>query len=274
MSDSEELSQAQLASDDESEEAAPAVAAVVDDDQDDAADADADADLDASYIVDDDADNDHDVEVEVEVDMDAEMDAEEAESISATPAKSNMYGEDEDNNVDADEDDDNVETPSRAPSSISNTPATSTASPSASTTASATKATPNSITTGSASNNNSADATITPVRVYKKPGPKPGSKRKRRDSPKKLKPEIPSTKDLFVPFRAIKRIMKLDKDIGTVQNEAAMVATYAVEMFMEKMVNESHDKAKRRGRNTVKYEDLAEVRAEHKNMGFLNTLIP
>jgi histone H3/H4 len=68
--------------------------------------------------------------------------------------------------------------------------------------------------------------------------------------------------------------MKLDKDIGTVQNEAAMVATYAVEMFMEKMVNESHDKAKKRGRNTVKYEDLAEVRASHSNMSFLNTLIP
>ena len=64
------------------------------------------------------------------------------------------------------------------------------------------------------------------------------------------------------------------KDIGTVQNEAAMVATYAVEMFVEKMVYESHDNAKKRGRNTVKYEDLAEVRASHSNMSFLNTLIP
>ena len=64
------------------------------------------------------------------------------------------------------------------------------------------------------------------------------------------------------------------KDIGTVQNETAMVATYAVEMFVEKTVSESHDNAKKRGRNTVKYEDLAEVRASHSNMSFLNTLIP
>ena len=101
-------------------------------------------------------------------------------------------------------------------------------------------------------------------------------KEKNRDGdppPKKKKKGIPSTKDLFVPFRAIRRIMKLDKDIGTMQNEAAMVETYAVEMFVEKMVNENHDNAKKRGRNTVKYVDLAEVRASHSNMSFLNTLI-
>ena len=68
--------------------------------------------------------------------------------------------------------------------------------------------------------------------------------------------------------------MKIDKDIGTVQNEAAMVATFAVELFVEKMVKESNDNARKKNRNTVKYEDLAEVRASHSNLSFLNTLLP
>lgn len=103
---------------------------------------------------------------------------------------------------------------------------------------------------------------------------KPGRRNSRkRATPRKVN-EIPSVKDLGIPFRAIKRIMKVDKDIGTVQNEAAMVATYAVELFVEKIVKESNENAKKRGRNTVKYEDLAEVRVSHKKMNFLNSLLP
>jgi len=99
--------------------------------------------------------------------------------------------------------------------------------------------------------------------------------RKRKLSLKKENSdEIPSIKNLGIPFRAVKRIMKVDKDIGTVQNEAAMVATYAAELFLEKLVKESDAKAKKKGRNTVKYEDLGEVRASHSKLSFLDTLIP
>mmetsp|Transcript_21785 Transcript_21785/g.25941 ORF Transcript_21785/g.25941 Transcript_21785/m.25941 type:complete len:238 (+) Transcript_21785:143-856(+) len=85
---------------------------------------------------------------------------------------------------------------------------------------------------------------------------------------------IPSVKNLGIPFRAIKRTMKIDPDIATVQNEAAMVATYAVELFVKKMVKQSYDSAKKRGRNTVRYEDLAEVRANNSNLDFLDTILP
>lgn len=112
-----------------------------------------------------------------------------------------------------------------------------------------------------------SDASATPHTETKK--------RKRKASPKKQKSgEIPSVKDLGIPFRAVKRLMKIDKDIVTVQNEAAMVATYAVELFVEKIVKESNGNAKKRGRNTVKYEDLGEVRVSNKNLSFLDTLIP
>jgi CCAAT-binding factor, subunit C len=99
--------------------------------------------------------------------------------------------------------------------------------------------------------------------------------RKRKLSLKSPKSdEIPSIKNLGIPFRAVKRIMKVDKDIGTVQNEAAMVATYAAELFLDKLVKESDTRAKKKGRNTVKYEDLGGVRASHSNLSFLDTLIP
>lgn len=133
------------------------------------------------------------------------------------------------------------------------------------------------------STGNGATTVSTPPPASKTPsstrtsrrGPKPGSKRgaRKRATPRKVN-EIPSVKDLGIPFRAIKRIMKVDKDIGTVQNEAAMVATYAVELFVEKIVKESNENAKKRGRNTVKYEDLAEVRVSHQKMNFLNSLLP
>mmetsp|Transcript_15017 Transcript_15017/g.19022 ORF Transcript_15017/g.19022 Transcript_15017/m.19022 type:complete len:230 (+) Transcript_15017:24-713(+) len=98
--------------------------------------------------------------------------------------------------------------------------------------------------------------------------------RKRKRSQEKKDDGIPSVKDLGIPFRAIKRIMKIHPDIATVQNEAAIVTTYALELFVKKIVNGSYANAKKRGRNTVKYEDLAETRATHSCLSFLDTLLP
>ena len=80
----------------------------------------------------------------------------------------------------------------------------------------------------------------------------PTRTRKRKRSSGRKDDGIPGVKDLGIPFRAIKRIMKIDPDIATVQNEAAMVTTYALELFVKKIVNESYLNAKKRGRNTVK----------------------
>jgi hypothetical protein len=47
----------------------------------------------------------------------------------------------------------------------------------------------------------------------KRGGPPPGSRKGR----------TPAVQGLSIPFRAIKRTMKMDSDIGTVQNEAAII---------------------------------------------------
>jgi histone H3/H4 len=84
----------------------------------------------------------------------------------------------------------------------------------------------------------------------------------------------PSVRGLTIPFRTIKKSMKLDPDIPIVQNEAAIMATVAVELFLKRLVTQSYRNAKNRGRNTVRYEDVAEARTSDKALAFLETLIP
>jgi histone H3/H4 len=84
----------------------------------------------------------------------------------------------------------------------------------------------------------------------------------------------PSVRGLTIPFRTIKKSMKLDPDIPIVQNEAAIMATVAVELFLKRLVTQSHRNAKNRGRNTVRYEDVAETRTKDKALAFLETMLP
>jgi len=98
----------------------------------------------------------------------------------------------------------------------------------------------------------------------KRGGPPPGSRKGR----------TPAVQGLTIPFRAIKRTMKLDPDIGTVQNEAAIVTTMAAELFIKALATQSHQRAKSKGRNTIRYEDVAEARAHDPALSFLATLIP
>jgi histone H3/H4 len=84
----------------------------------------------------------------------------------------------------------------------------------------------------------------------------------------------PSVRGLTIPFRTIKKAMKLDPDIPIVQNEAAIMTTVAVELFLKRLVTKSNQNAKYRGRNTVRYEDVAEARTADKTMAFLEPLLP
>ena len=98
----------------------------------------------------------------------------------------------------------------------------------------------------------------------KRGGPPPGSRKGR----------TPAVQGLAIPFRAIKRTMKMDPDIGTVQNEAAIMTTMAAELFVKKLASQSHHIAKNKGRNTIRYEDVAEARTKDPALSFLETLIP
>jgi len=106
--------------------------------------------------------------------------------------------------------------------------------------------------------------------VSDNPATDSGKKKRYNDG----RPRQPAAKGLTIPFRTIKRIMKIDTDIGIVQNDAAIVATAALELFVKDFATKSLEIAKRKGRNTIKYDDVAEVRANDRSLGFLDLLLP
>ena len=87
-------------------------------------------------------------------------------------------------------------------------------------------------------------------------------------------PRKPAVRDLFLPYRSIKRTMKLDPSVGIVQNDAAILVTHATELFIKKLAQDSHEISVKKGRGTIKYDDLAEARAKTKAFSFLDMLIP
>ena len=107
--------------------------------------------------------------------------------------------------------------------------------------------------------------------------PAKGVKRKKLFQPGhnlgKIK-RTPMARGLTIPFRSVKRTMKMDPDIGTIQNEAAILVTYATELFLKKIAQESWKFAKKKGRNMIKYEDIAEARVRNSCLSFLDLLFP
>ena len=116
------------------------------------------------------------------------------------------------------------------------------------------------------------------------------------------KGRTPSIAGLTIPFRTVKKAMKLDPDIPIVQNEAAILTTLAAELyvykvlgicshffeslyrlmlfhlfidrFLKTLARQSHANAKHRGRNTIRYEDVAEARTQEPSYAFLEPLLP
>lgn len=108
-----------------------------------------------------------------------------------------------------------------------------------------------------------------------KPTPSSGGKRKApTGEPSSAKKRQPAAKGLFVPFRTVKKIMQQDPDINIIQNDAAIMVTAATGLFLKEFTEKSLESCKKKGRNTIKYDDVAEVRANNKNYSFLDMLLP
>ncbi len=84
----------------------------------------------------------------------------------------------------------------------------------------------------------------------------------------------PSSSGLTIPFRTIKRLMKMDPAVGIVQNDAAIVVAAAAEHFVKEFAVKSLEVARAKGRNIVKYEDVATARANDRSLSFLDLLMP
>lgn len=105
--------------------------------------------------------------------------------------------------------------------------------------------------------------------------PPPKKKRGKPQIPASArKGRAPAVKGLNIPFRTVKKAMKLDPDIPIVQNEAAIMTTLAAELFLKRLANQSQKICKNRGKNTIRYEDVADARANDPSLAFLKTIIP
>ena len=102
-----------------------------------------------------------------------------------------------------------------------------------------------------------------------------GVKRPRSQTPVAPSNRTASVQGLTIPFRTIKKAMKQQNpDVPIIQNEAAIMATMAAELFLKTLARQSHANAKHRGRNTIRYEDVSEARTQEPSYAFLEPLLP
>ena len=61
-----------------------------------------------------------------------------------------------------------------------------------------------------------------------------------------------------LPVARVKKIINVDEDIGSCSNNAAFVITFAAEMFLQHLVEQSYNivKSERKPRRNVQYRDV------------------
>ncbi|WVR09584.1 hypothetical protein IAU60_006654 [Kwoniella sp. DSM 27419] len=76
------------------------------------------------------------------------------------------------------------------------------------------------------------------------------------------------------PMSRIKRIVKADKDLENMSNEAVFLVAVATEYFIKHFMEEGYTKARLEKRKIVNYKDMAAVVARSEEFDFLKDVIP
>ncbi|KAF9142568.1 hypothetical protein BG015_000750 [Linnemannia schmuckeri] len=77
-----------------------------------------------------------------------------------------------------------------------------------------------------------------------------------------------------LPVARVKRIIKEDKDVQMVSNDAVFLISLATELFLESFTAKAFNLAKIEKRKTVSYKDLATAVTQHDSLEFLQDVIP
>ncbi|KAG0037321.1 hypothetical protein BGZ82_002749 [Podila clonocystis] len=77
-----------------------------------------------------------------------------------------------------------------------------------------------------------------------------------------------------LPVARVKRIIKEDKDISMVSNDAVFLISMATELFLESFTTKAFNLAKMEKRKTIAYKDLATAVTQHDSLEFLQDVIP
>ncbi|KAG0326377.1 hypothetical protein BGZ99_009617 [Dissophora globulifera] len=77
-----------------------------------------------------------------------------------------------------------------------------------------------------------------------------------------------------MPAARVKRIIKEDKDVRMVSNDAVFVISVAAELFLESFTAKAFNLAKIQKRKTISYKDLATAVTQHDSLEFLQDVVP
>ncbi|KAF8434934.1 histone-fold-containing protein [Terfezia claveryi] len=77
-----------------------------------------------------------------------------------------------------------------------------------------------------------------------------------------------------LPLTRVKRIIKLDEEIGTCSSSAAFLVTVAAEMFIQYLAKQGYKGAQKDRRKNLQYKDLANAVAALDTLEFLSDTIP
>lgn len=84
-------------------------------------------------------------------------------------------------------------------------------------------------------------------------------------------PESQKKKKTKFPMSRLKKIMQSNEDIGKISSSVPVVASRAIELFLEELVSLTHAEAKKRGSNRLLYEFVRSVISNNPKFGFLKT---
>ena len=84
------------------------------------------------------------------------------------------------------------------------------------------------------------------------------------------------TGTVSLPLARVKKIIATDDDISNCSNNAAFVITVAAEMFLQHLVEQSHNivKSERKPRRNIQYRDVANAVSRVENLEFLSDVVP
>ncbi|KAK5165263.1 uncharacterized protein LTR77_009361 [Saxophila tyrrhenica] len=91
-----------------------------------------------------------------------------------------------------------------------------------------------------------------------------------------IQPSKEVTGTVALPLARVKKIIATDDDISNCSNNAAFMITVAAEMFLQHLVEQSHNvvKSEKKPRRNIQYRDIANAVARVENLEFLTDVVP
>jgi len=102
------------------------------------------------------------------------------------------------------------------------------------------------------------------------------NKKKKKEIKKEKKAKVFKEKQGYIqlPLARVKKIMKTDKEVRLISNEASVLVSKATELFLEYITEEAYKRTKADKRKLIQYKDFTTVINDIEILDFLTDVIP